>query len=377
MGWDVFFILAKKTLARVFLLVTSDVVTDQRVKRSASAIAEQGHTVCVLGRSIRSTPPLFKYSYGVHLFRLPFQKGMFFYLSYNLWATFWLLFKRVDIVYANDLDTLLAAGLISVVKRKPLIYDSHELFTELPELVTRKFKQRLWYWLEKFMLKQVDVGIAVSDSVAVELKKRYKKEFVVVRNVPKSKVNVDVVKSTEKIIIYQGALNIGRGLEKLIFAMQNVTDAKLLIAGSGDIEGQLIGLTNQLGLDGKVQFVGRLSPEALSLLTSRATIGVSLEEDMGLNYRCALPNKLFDYLHAGLPVLVSDMPEMKSIVDSYNVGRTLKRNASSDRLAECLMAMINDQKQMSLWKQNAKKAAVELCWDNEKWLFLAAISKVF
>jgi glycosyltransferase involved in cell wall biosynthesis len=301
---------------------------------------------------------------------------MLFYLAYNISAIAFLLFRRFDLVYANDLDTLLAGGLVSCIKCKKLVYDSHELYTELPELVNRRFKRKLWQILEKIMLKKVDIALTVSHSVALELKSRYGKNFVVVRNLPISKKMIDNGSASGNIIFYQGALNIGRGLEKLIVAMQYVDNARLVIAGSGDVEKELISLTSQLGLSQKVHFTGRLSPENQHSEVSRATIGVSLEENLGLNYQYALPNKLFDYIQAGVPVLVSDMPEMQAIVEQYEVGQTISSYASPAQLAEHLVKMLADNRGLQQWRDNALKAAKELCWEHEKLLFLAALHGV-
>ena len=122
------------------------------------------------------------------------------------------------------------------------------------------------------------------------------------------------------MIIYQGALNIGRGLELIISTMQFLDEFVLIMAGEGDISLQLKELTKELGMDDRVEFAGRYQPDALYLITCSCDLGISLEEDRGLNYRYALPNKLFDYIQARIPVLCSDLPEMRQIVENYNVG---------------------------------------------------------
>jgi len=363
-------------LATIYLLATSDIVTDQRVHRSAQTLVEAGHSVCVLGRRLKSTPIEFTRSYRVKLFNILFSKGVLFYLIFNLRAIGYLLFRRVDLIYANDLDTLLAGAVLSSVRQKKLIYDSHELYTELPELVHRKLKRMLWQLLERLMIPRVDAGITVSESVATELKARYGKRFAVVRNVPISKVGKVALHSNSNVIIYQGALNIGRGLEKLVAAMQYVENAELVIAGTGDIENHLIGLATQLGLTSRVHFTGRLEADDLFAETTGATLGVSLEEEMGLNYRYALPNKLFDYIQAGIPVLVSDMPEMVKVVEDYNVGQTIASNCSVRCLASKLSQMLRDRTKLLEYKENTTKAAIDLSWEQESLLFLSIVSKV-
>lgn len=363
-------------MATVYLLATSDIVTDQRVHRSALTLVEAGHNVYVVGRRLKSTPPQFTRAYGVQLFYIPFARGILFYLTYNLRVIAYLLLRRVDLIYANDLDTLLGAGVISFVRRKNLVYDSHELFTELPELVHRRVKRWLWQLLERMMIRRVSIGITVSASIAYELRSRYGKEFSVVRNVPMARGSVMIAPTGVNTIIYQGALNVGRGLEKLVAAMQYVDNANLVIAGTGDIEDMLIGLARELGLTSKIRFTGRLSSNDLFVETSKATLGVSLEEDLGLNYRFALPNKLFDYIQAGIPVLVSNLPEMANLVHNYDVGQTIAWNCSVEHLAYSLNQLLHDNIKQNYYREMAAKAAKELCWEKESLLFLSALKSV-
>jgi glycosyltransferase involved in cell wall biosynthesis len=94
-------------------------------------------------------------------------------------------------------------------------------------------------------------------------------------------------------------------------------------------------------------------------------LGISLEEDLGLNYRFALPNKLFDYIQAGVPVLVSNLPEMRYIVEHYQIGAIAETHQRKD-LAEIMKTALFDQSKIALWKENLPKAAKELCWENEE-----------
>lgn len=355
-------------MAIIHLLVISDVVTDQRVQRTASTLAASGHKIVVVGRRIALTPTKVKKEYSVRLLSPLFSKGPLFYLSYNIRAFFYLILKKSDAIYANDLDTLLAASMLSFIKRIPLIYDSHEIFTELPELVNRPVKKNMWRFLEKWLVKRVDAAITVSESVSKELNRMYGITFVVIRNLPIKK-NVSLKESNttgKKIVLYQGALNIGRGLEKLITAMQLLPGVELRIAGIGDIDKRLIELSRSLELENQIKFLGRVDPNQLHHETQKATIGVSLEEDISLNYRYALPNKLFDYIQAGLPVLTSNLPEMEKIVSKYNVGQTINSSCTPSELSQKLSVMLNNSNQISQWQQNSLAAAKVLNWDEEK-----------
>ena len=354
-------------MAKIAILVTSDVVSDQRVHRTASTLADAGHNIWVIGRRLKNTPSAIDKPYKLILFRLPFKKGFLFYASYNIWAFTCLIFRRFDLFHANDLDTLPAARMASLIKNKPIIYDSHELFTEVPELLSKPNIQRIWVLLEKLFSKGINFNSTVSDGIANELNKRYKKQYVVIRNVPyKKHVDTEIKAQNSKTVIYQGALNIGRGLEKLIEAMQWLPDARLMIVGSGDIELNLKRICNNFSLDDRVTFTGRVNLEQLHDMSINATLGVSLEEDFGTSYRFALPNKLFDYIQAGLPVLTSNLPEMEKIVKNYSIGKTIENNCTAKELAFVLNEMLNDSVELAKWKLNSLEASRILCWENER-----------
>jgi len=172
-------------------------------------------------------------------------------------------------------------------------------------------------------------------------------------------------KDREKIILYQGSVNTGRGLELAILAMKYVLNARLVIIGEGDILDDLLRLTGNAGLNGSITFTGRVSMDELFYYTIQADVGISLEEDRGLNYRFALPNKLFDYIQAGLPVLVSDLPEMAAVVRKYDIGKVILTKDPRD-LASCLSSMLDNDAERERWKKNLSVAAEELCWEKEE-----------
>jgi len=252
-----------------------------------------------------------------------------------------------------------------------LVYDSHEYFTEVPELIGRPVVKAIWTWLEKLLVPRVDAAYTVCDSIAEAYRDMYKVDFKVVRNLPVCRQTEHIQKKLKeemqlpKIILYQGSLNMGRGLEAAIRSMPYIDDAVLWIAGEGDITDQLKQQVADLKLEAKVQFLGRLPLKELSLMTQKADLGISLEEDLGLNYRFALPNKLFDYIQAGIPVLVSNLPEMRKIVEQYQVGAIAETHQRKE-LALAIKSALFDEGKRSEWFKNLPKAAAELCWENEE-----------
>lgn len=332
-----------------------------------------GFEPVLIGRILPESRPVER-AYSTRRMKLLFRKGPLFYFEYNLRLFFCLLRLKIDVFVANDLDTLPANYLASRIKRKPLIYDSHEYFTEVPELVNRPRVKAIWIRIEKVLVPKVDAAYTVCESIAEVYRSKYGVDFKVVRNLPvrTSSVNTHPMtqshrmsSNTPKIILYQGALNLGRGLEDTIKAMQFIEGAELWLAGDGDLTQKLKELVEELKLESKVKFLGRLPFQELNEVTLKADLGVSLEEDLGLNYRFALPNKVFDYIQAKVPVLVSDLPEMKRIVEQYQVG-VVAQTRQPGELAEIIKVMLSDQAQRQIWGENLSRAATELCWENEE-----------
>jgi glycosyltransferase involved in cell wall biosynthesis len=357
-------------LKKVSLSVINDLVTDNRVHKVAVSLQKMGFEPVLIGRLLHESQPVER-NYLTRRMKLVFTKGPLFYLEYNLRLFFFLLKTKVDVLVANDLDTLPANYLASRIKQKPLVYDSHEYFTEVPELIGRPIIKAIWTWLEKRLVPKVNAAYTVCDSIAEIYHDLYKVDFKVVRNLPVysevGSISPEVTEKSDssKIILYQGALNLGRGIEAAIRSMQYIDGAELWLAGDGDLTVQLKQLVEELRLESKVKFLGRLPISKMGEITRRADLGISLEEDLGLNYRFALPNKLFDYIQAGVPVLVSNLPEMKRIVEHYRIGAIADTHQRKD-LAEKIKSVLFDSEQNAIWKENLKLAAKELCWENEE-----------
>ena len=355
-------------MKRIYLAVTNDLVTDNRVHKVASTLLKSGATVTLVGRIKSPNTPAIDRPYNTKRFKLIFKQGPFFYLEYNIRLFLFLLFRRFDIIVANDLDTLLASYFVSKLRSKKLVYDSHEYFTEVPELVNRKFPRKVWKYLEKKILPKIKYAYTVSESIAKTYFKLYGIEMQIVRNVPylNTKSQKNEIKNSElKTILYQGSLNVGRGLEHMIDAMAFIKNAKLIIIGDGDITNQLKKRIRSKNLENKIELKGRIPFEELMNETYKADLGIALEENLGLNYYYALPNKLFDYIQAGVPVLVSPFPEMQKIVKKYDIG-TVYDHKSPQALADKINEIFDLKNRYLKWKKNTAKAAKELCWENEE-----------
>ncbi|MCX7987387.1 MAG: glycosyltransferase [Bacteroidales bacterium] len=359
----------------IYLSVTNDVVADQRIHRIASTLADEGYKIHVVGRMLNCKYNFSNRPYQVHLLKVPIKKGFLFYAFYNLWLLIFILFRKTHILIANDLDTVIPNFIVSKIKNVPLLFDSHEYFPEVPELINRKWVKKVWQSIEKIVVPRIPYSYTVCNSIADIYNKKYGCNFEVVRNLPfrKQKLNNSPLNKTQKNIIYQGALNVGRGIEKVIDALTYLPEMHFYVAGAGDIEKELFRRAQSSPAASRIHFLGRIPLEQLHNYTCGADLGISLEEPLSLNYYFALPNKLFDYIQAEIPVLVSDFPEMKNIVEKYQVGQCTNES-DPEKLALIIKEMIENESKRKSWAENLKKAAEELCWENEKNILLTLVS---
>lgn len=352
--------------------VINDLATDQRVLRTCSVLKEHGFEVILFGRELKNSPSVSHLPYKTHRVKMMFTKGPLFYLFFNIRLYFFLMSERTDALFSNDLDTLWANFRASKIKRIPLIYDSHEIFCEVPELQKTPLKKRIWERLEKRIVPQLKFCITVNESIAGYFKEKYKTHFSVVRNIPQNPDNFTVktkqelgMPTNKKILILQGAgINIDRGAEELVQAMAFVKDAHLFIIGSGDVFTKLKKMVAELNLSDKISIKDKMPKTELLNYTFNADIGMTIDKDTNLNYHFSLPNKIFDYIQAGIPVLASDLPEIKNIISRYNIGSMIN-NHDPEHIAEMINKMLNSP-ELSTWKENTKRAASENTWENEK-----------
>lgn len=361
---------------RIIISVTSDIVTDQRVQRAAGTLKEVGYQVMLVGRVLPDSIEMKGKRFRLKRFKLWFNKGPLFYLNYNARLFWYLLWHQTDILLSNDLDTLPANFLVSKIKRIPLVYDSHEYFTGVPELSHRPRVRAIWKRIESFIVPKLKYAYTVNSSIAQLYQDEYKVKFHVIRNMPEVKFQIrtdlDIIKrelrlpQDKSIIILQGAgINIQRGAEEAVQAMQFVENAILLIIGSGDVIPALKLMVVELQLSEKVKFEPKKSPSELFLYTLCADIGLSLDKDTNLNYRYSLPNKIFDYIQAGVPILASDLPEIKKIVEGYDIGY-ITPDHQVKSIANLMNRMIEEKEKRLTWLKNLKIASQELNWDQEK-----------
>ena len=366
-----------------FVSVINDLVTDNRVNKTCMALIECGYDVTLVGRKLSNSLPIPNWSFKTIRLKMIFKKGPVFYFFFNLRLFFVGLINKTDLFYANDLDTLAPMFLLSKLKKKPLIYDSHELFCEVPELKSSRIKKSIWQKLEGYIIPKLQTCITVNVSIAKIYEAKYNVPFYIIRNIsdfdqtfiPKSRVQLSLPED-KKIILLQGAgINVDRGAEELIDAMEFVQNAVLYIIGSGDVwENLKQKVSFNKSIQNKVVLINKLPKSELINYTFNADIGLSIDKNTNLNYLYSLPNKIFDYIQAEIPILASRLPEIENIILQYKIGDFIDDH-NPKTIANKLNEMLYSQ-QLSSYKKYLAIAKKEITWKSEKEKLLTIIKNI-
>lgn len=361
-------------MKRVIICVTNDLSFDQRMQRICRSLIASGYDVMLVGRELPSSISLLPESFSQHRLKCIFNKGKAFYIEYNLRLFWWLLLQQFDAVCAIDLDTILPALFTAKLKHKKLVYDAHEYFPEVPEVTNRKSVKQIWQWVEKFALPKTNAAYTVSQSIADEFKTLYGVKVDVVRNISLLESLPEVQKESN-VILYQGALNEGRGLHQLLEAAKDL-DVKIWIAGDGDIADELKEFSKTIGIQHKVVFYGKLQPDELKKLTAKATIGFNVLEEKGKSYYYSLSNKTFDYIHASVPQLISDFPEMRKLNEQFEIGIIVKE-CTPAAIAQAINRLLQDANFYETLSNNCMQARPKLNWQAEEKKLLNIYEQLF
>lgn len=365
-------------MKRVIVSVINDLVTDQRVNKSCLTLQKAGYEVLLVGRKQRKSPPMDERPYASHRMKLLFEKGPCFYAEYNIRLFFFLLFHHANLLLSNDLDTVLPNFFVSRLKGIKMIYDSHEYFTETPELIHRPKVQRVWKRIEEFAVPKLGEMITVCDSIADLFREKYGVKVHVIRNIPPQKAlppkgdKAELGLPLDKhLLVLQGSgINIQRGAEELVQAMQYLDDCHLMIIGGGDVLPILKQMVIDLNIVDRVRFLPRMSYANMMAYTQNAELGFCLDKDTNLNYRFSLPNKLFDFIQAGVPIVASHLTEIEKIIRRYDVGVFID-NHDPKTIAATIQDALSDAERYGKRKQNLAVAAQDLRWENEEKALLA------
>ncbi len=342
--------------------------------RICSSLVNAGYKITLVGRENSSSAHVCVQPFKQKRLRVFFTKGPAFYLEYNARLFFYLLFKSCDCICAIDLDTIVPVYFACTIRNKKKIYDAHEYFSQLKEVITRPAIYKIWHTIEKTMVPRFPLGYTVSNSISEEFTRLYGVRYETIRNMPLQTSPATSVPK-DKNILYQGAVNEGRGFEFLIPAMANV-NAVLLIYGDGNFMEQARKMSDEQNLNDKIIFKGKLLPEDLNKITSEGYIAINLVENIGLNQYYSLANKFFDYVQHGVPQVTMDFPEYKSLNTQFEVA-VLIAELQPSLISAALNKILNDAVLHETLKINCKVASTHWNWQNEEKKLTAFYKRIF
>ncbi len=346
---------------------------DTRVNNLGNSLENAGYEVNIIGFDWRN--PEFIPEYGkTTIYKIHKGKfSLFFYLHYAFLLKWKLLRSKSEIFFAEDIYTLPFVYFFAKLKRAKVIYNSRELFGYLAGLRNKKFVQRLIAKIESIFITKVDLVLTTGEMDTEFIKKQYNIENVItIRNLPLLKTaenKIDYRKMFNldekvKILFYQGVLFEGRGLEIIIKSLQELPDCVFVLCGSGEQKQKFIDCAEKYKVSKQVIFLGVINQNELINYTAGADLGLSLIENLSVSYYHALPNKLFEYVMASVPALVSDLPQMKNIVEKYQVGKVV--DIENGKLpVNAIREILENKTILSELKLNCQKARLELNWEKE------------
>ncbi|MEF3084696.1 glycosyltransferase [Bacillus altitudinis] len=280
--------------------------------------------------------------------------------------------KNYDIYHSNDLNTLpqgVICAKFKLFNRKKLIYDSHEVQTS-----RTGYDSKLYGKMESFLLKFVDQMIVENHTRAKYNEDLYGFYPKVVHNYPfdqkKEIEKIDLheilnISKDEKILLYQGGIQTGRGLENLVKAAPNFEEGILVFIGDGRIKESLMQLTEDMKLTDRVKFLPKVPLEDLPRYTKNAYLGFQVLNNVCFNHYSASSNKLFEYIMAGVPVIACDFPEIKKVVSSENIGVVVDSHDPISIAAGVNKLVLNPELRRQ-YSENCQQARLKYNWEQEK-----------
>jgi glycosyltransferase involved in cell wall biosynthesis len=387
------------------MFVINGVSADARVVKEATTLARAGHETTVIGmREDGQARDERCDEFAIHrVGRDPFRRTgpprrpgrlaralapaaqLAALLRYSVRALADALRMRADVYHAHDLVTLPVAWAAARTRRVPVVYDAHELFTELARLgrLTRTVSRVL----EQFFIKRSSRVITVNDSIAAELARRYGVNApVVVMNCPSMEpVPVSRERSTLRarvgleddvpIVLFQGMFMPHRGLENLVTAAGLFHRAHLVFMGWGPLRPALEAQAHAEGVADRVHFTEGVPLGELLAVTAGADLGAIPYRNVGLNHYYTSPNKLFEYCAAGVPVVASRFPELVKVVEGFGAGRTFDPESPAE-IAAAVNALLGDPEALGRARAGAAQAARRFNWENESRKLLAVYSSL-
>ena len=358
------------------MVLFGDLRFDFRVFREADTLKAAGYEVVLVVSDFGSRLPSVWDDFELH--RIPLDRARSLRFSYPL---FWHRAAGIaagidaEVYHAHDLDALLPAARAAGKRKARLMYDSHELFVEQSSLVDRPRIRAFWRWLERRLIRRVDLVLTVSPAIAESLQETYNlpQRPVLVRNLPPFREPVGgeglrqalgLVGDDEPLVLYQGGFLTGNGLPEQIAAMRQIGEGRLALLGSGPMEESLRRQVTAWGLEDRVRFLAPVPFSQLHAFTCGADLGLCVIKPTGNSFRWSMPNKLFEYLMAGLPVVAGDTPEIRRVIEETGTG-ALVDPEDPEAIAAAIRGLLKDEPLRRRMGEAARQSAEKYCWERE------------
>ncbi len=358
----------------ILFISTSYAEYDRRMQRIIQTLIHAGYKVSWIARSKDFHVEIDQLNYIPISTRA--KSGFMFYAQFNIKAQKLALQSDAGIISAVDLDTIMA-GSWALREGRRLVFDSHEYFTEVPELKGRNLVKNYWGRLGRKYIPRARKAYTVNHSLARILEQLYRRKFEVVRNVPFAEVKTKANSySAKKTISYVGVLNIGRGLHQILDAMVELSpEYHLQLIGDGDITQHLKARVQELKLEDRVHFLGYVAPEKINALLAASWCGINLLDSTSLNYYYSLANKYFDYIHAGCPQICMSFPEYKFLNTQYETA-VLVDNLEPQSIQRAIEKLGRTNTYKAI-QEECEKAREEYTWEKEEEQLLSIYKQVF
>ncbi|EZP61972.1 glycosyltransferase [Exiguobacterium sp. RIT341] len=411
-------------MKRIGMFVWNPFTNDARVLRECTALVEAGHRVDLYCLNDGTLPEVEYPMSGFRVIRIdrtpPFARWLLFFrkrkkrtlaigvigallapwlipvmivlfllmrsrfIRYALYNSFGILRMtraarkhNYDVMHANDVNTLPQA--IGAARGTKIVYDSHEVQTDRTGYGSMQGK------LERWLLRFVDQTIVENDTRADYHQKLYGTRPSVLHNYPFYEPIIPqprplreelALASDEPILLYQGGIQEGRGLERLIEAMPFIDRGTLIFVGDGKLKGKLMQLATQSSEKSRIRFIDKVPLAELPSYTAAATVGFQVLQNVCFNHYSASSNKLFEYMAALIPVIAADLPEIRRVVETEGIGLIVDVE-SPHSIAEAVNRLVKDKSLLGVMQERASVARRQYNWEQEKGRLLAVYDSIF
>ncbi len=361
--------------------LTGDPRANSRALRQLGLLSELGLKVLVLGLGtpVGMTRMNIKDVTLICLPRPPGSGPRFFWRNHRQFKSA-LKYIKSTVYHASDLYTLPAMRQAADRHHARLVFDARELYTHVPSTTRRPWVRTTWEVIQHLHIHRANCVYTVSESIARHLQKTHNvQDICLMRNIPAPQAATSSRSLRERlalppnvtIILHQGNLQKHRGATMMVEAMLHTDNAVLVFMGRGPLRSDIEHLVQNLELQSKVRFIDPVPPEKLLAVTASADLGLTFLEDCCLNHRYALPNKLFEYLAAGVPVIACDLPEISQIIQRFSVGCVVPPG-NTKALATALNRAVSNTELRQKWVTNTHDVQKVFNFAAESERFIAA-----